>query len=100
MLRKGLLPPPPPEIQGLPITVKYVSLFAETQRAASTTAIEKLLSLTGSMAGLSPDILDNIDTDKTIDLYANQLNVPPEILRATKEVLAIRQARAQQQQQQ
>lgn len=98
MLRKGLFPPPPPEIQGAPIVVKYVSLFAETQRAASTTAIERLLALAGNLVGVQPDIMDNLDTDKAVDLYANQLNVPPEIIRATKEVLAMRAQRAQAQQ--
>lgn len=100
MSRRGLFPPAPPEIQGAPIAVKYVSLFAETQRAAATTAIEKLLSLTGALVGVNPSIMDNIDLDKTVDIYANLLNVTPEVMRATKEVLMIRQQRQQQEAQQ
>lgn len=98
MARKGLFPPAPQAIQGRTLVVKYVSLFAETQRAAATTAIERLLQLTGGMAAVQPDIMDNLDTDKIVDLYAAELNVPPEVIRATKEVMAMRAARAQAQQ--
>lgn len=98
MLRRGLFPPPPPELSGANITVKYVSLFAETQRAAATTAIERLFAFVGALVGVQPDIIDTLDTDEAVELYATQLNVPPEIIRATKDVLALRQQRGAAQQ--
>lgn len=98
MSRKGLLPPPPPELAGAPIVVKYVSLFAETQRAAATTAIERLWAFAGGLVAVKPDIIDNLDGDETIDIYAEQLNVDPKVVRALKDVMAIRQQRAQEQQ--
>ena len=98
MLRRKLFPPPPPEIQGAPLTVRYISMFAETQRAAATTAMERLVATVGGMTGINPAIWDNIDTDKFTDIYANQLNVPPEVMRSLKEIAVIRQARSQQEQ--
>lgn len=98
MLRRGLFPPPPPEIAGREINVQYISMLAEQQRQASTGAIERLLSLAGNLVGAQPDILDNIDTDEAIRRYGELLNVDPHLLRAVQAVMAIRQQRAQEQQ--
>lgn len=100
MVRRGLLPPAPPEIQGQALNIQYVSMLAEAQRAASTAAIERLLALVGNLAGVKPDALDNVDVDEAIDYYADALSVPPDIIRATAQVLEMRQARQQQEQQQ
>ncbi len=51
------------------------------------------------MVAVKPDAIDNLDTDELIEQYADLLNVPPEIIRKTAEVIQIRQSRAQQQQQ-
>lgn len=97
--RRGLFPPAPAEIQGREIQVQYISMLAEAQRAASTSAIERLAAFVGSLAGAQPQILDNIDTDEMVEEYADLLGVSPKIIRASKEVIAIRQARQQAQQQ-
>jgi hypothetical protein len=99
MSRRKLFPPPPPEIAGRALTINYVSLFAEVQRAAATTAIERFATFAGTLAGsISPEIWDNVDSDEMLDEYAERLNVPPKILRAAKAVAQIRASRAQQQQ--
>lgn len=100
MLRKGLFPPPPPELAGATITPQYVSMLAEAQRAASTSIIERMVQFVGSIMGVKPDVLDNIDTDKMVDIYGDRLGAPPEMMRAVKDILALRQQRAQEQQQQ
>ena len=98
MMRKQLFPPSPPGLQGRTIVPRYVSMFAETQRAAATTAVERLLQVVGGMVAVQPEILDNLDTDKLVNFYANQLNVEPEVVREAAAVAQIRQARGQQQQ--
>jgi hypothetical protein len=100
MARRGLLPPAPPEIQGQPLNVQYVSMLAEAQRAASTAAIERLLALVGNIAGINPDTLDKVDFDEAIDFYADALSVQPTIIRSTQATLQVRQAKAAQAQQQ
>lgn len=96
-LRRGLLPPPPEEVKGHDLEIQYVSMLAEAQRAASTAAIERILGLAGNLAGVTPDALDNIDVDAAMDYYADDLALPPRLIRPMKEVLAIRQKRAAQQ---
>jgi len=98
MQRRGLLPEPPPEIAGAPISIQYISLLAEAQRASSTASIERLAQFTGGLVAVKPDVFDNIDADKMVTKYADLLNVDPEVMRATAQVAAIRQGRAQQEQ--
>lgn len=98
MQRRGLLPEPPPEIAGAPISIQYISLLAEAQRASSTASIERLAQFTGGLVAVKPDVFDNIDADRMVAKYADLLNVDPEVMRATAQVAAIRQGRAQQEQ--
>lgn len=100
MSRRGLFPPAPPSIQGAPIQIKYISILAEAQRAASTAAIERLVQFVGGLVAVKPDVIDNLDTDGIIQQYADLLNVPPDVLNATAKVIQIRQMRDQQMQQQ
>lgn len=93
MSRRGLFPPAPAAIQGQPIVIKYISMLAEAQRAASTAAIERLVQFIGGLAAVKPQALDNLDEDSTIETYADLLNVPPHILNAVQKVISIRQAR-------
>lgn len=95
MLRNQLLPPPPLEIQGQEIEISYVSMLQEVQRAVATTAIERVLSIAGGIAAIQPDVMDNIDTDETIDEYANLLDTSPRIIRSRKDVIALRVQRAE-----
>ena len=100
MLRGGLFPPVPRELSGQKIKVQYISMLAEAQKAASTTAIERLFGLVGNVSAAVPEALDNIDFDEAIDEYADMLGVSPKIIRATQKVMAIRDQRNQQMQQQ
>lgn len=98
MLRRGLLPQAPPELQNVQLNIQYISMLAEAQRAASTSAIERLLALVGNISAANPEAADNVDFDATIEVYADLLAVTPSLIRSIKEVMAIRQQRTQQQQ--
>jgi hypothetical protein len=100
MARRGLIPPAPPEIHGLPINVQYVSMLAEAQRAASTGALEQLVAFVGHLMAADPTAIDNIDIDETIDEYADAIGASPRVVRASVQVAQIRAQRQQAQQQQ
>lgn len=95
-MRAGLLPPPPPEIQGAFIQVEYVSMLASAQKAAKTTGIERTFAMAGNLAAVKPDVLDNIDFDKGITKYSNLLDVDPDLIRDPKIVQKMRADRAKQ----
>jgi hypothetical protein len=98
MNRRGLLPPPPPEIQGQEIDVQYISMLAEAQRAARTAGTERLLALAGNLAAVDPSVMDSIDTDALIADYADAVNVTPRGIRGPEEIAELRANRAQQEQ--
>jgi len=69
MQRRGLIPPPPPEISGQTLMVQYVSMLAEAQKAAQTNGIERLLGIVGNIAAAKPDILDLVDDEEAVREY-------------------------------
>ena len=99
MDRKGLLPPPPVEIQGKEIQIQYISMLAEAQRAIGTAGIERLFQFAGNMAGVNPEIMDNLDGDEAIAEYGDLLHVPAKLVKDKKVVAKVRAARNKQQQQ-
>ena len=96
MHRAKLLPPPPPSIEGQFIKVEYVSMLAEAQKAVETGSIERGLSVIGNMAAVNPEVLDNLNGDRTTRKYFSLLNVDPSVMNSEEEVLAIRAARQKQ----
>jgi hypothetical protein len=99
MSRARILPPSPPEVQGFPINVEFISMLATAQSAAATGGIERLLQIAGSLVGVDPAVMDNIDVDYALDKYSSLLNNDPKIIRAPDELAKIRAQRQQQQQQ-
>lgn len=97
MARRGLLPEAPPEIQGMPINVQYVSMLAEAQRAAATASIERFFAFGGNLAAVFPEILDNYDPDAAVRRYGTDLSVDPSLVRPEPAVAAIRAQKAEQQ---
>lgn len=95
MSRRGLFPDPPPEIAGRPVSIQYISLLAEAQRAASTSSIERWLQLSAGLVAVKPDAIDNINVDATILRYGDLLNIPPDLNNPEKVKAAIRQGREQ-----
>jgi len=98
-LRNGLFPPIPKELEGQESNIKaeFISLLAQAQKAVAAPAMEKTLALAGNLAGISPDIMDNLDLDATIRKHAQYTGTPESIMRDEEEVSKMRKARAEQQ---
>ncbi|HUP82436.1 MAG TPA: portal protein, partial [Pirellula sp.] len=97
MMRGGLFPEAPPEIQGRPIQVEYSSMLAAAQSAASTSAIERLFALVGNAAAIHPEVLDVPNWDKSIMEYSSRIGNDPALINTPEQIAAIREAKAQQQ---
>lgn len=100
LIRQKKLPPPPPELRGQDVKPQFISIVAQARKLLKTGGIEKLMSMVGGMVGVKPEVLDKVNTDKALEVYADALGVDPEIINDQDAVDAIRAQRAQEQQQQ
>ena len=84
-------------MQGQEGTIKaeFISLLAQAQKAVATPAIERTLSLAGNLAGISPDVMDNLNLDDAIRKHASLTGTPESVLRDESEVEKMRKARAE-----
>lgn len=96
--RHGLIPPPPKEMDGLPLKIEYTSILAVAQRAVGVGALERLSGFIGNLSAGNPAVLDKFDMDQTVDEYAEAIGVPAIVVRSDEDVDKIRQDRAKQQQ--
>jgi hypothetical protein len=95
MIESGRLPPAPPELQGVELSVEYVSMLAQAQRAIATNGIDRFVSSLGALAQIKPEVLDKFDGDAWVDAYSDMLGVDPQLIVANEKVALIRQQRAQ-----
>lgn len=96
MVEAGVLPPPPPELEGEELTTEFIGILSQAQRAVSMGSVDRLIGAVASIAAAKqdPTVWDKIDTDKAIDKAAGYLGTDPEILRGDDEVAAMREERA------
>lgn len=95
MVEAGIVPPPPEELQGRDLSVEFVSMLAQAQRAVTTNAVDRFVGNLGAVAQFKPDVLDKFDTDAWADAYADMLGVDPALIVPGERVAVVRQQRAQ-----
>ena len=98
MVEANAIPPAPDELQGQELSVEFVSMLAQAQRAIGTNSIDRYVNNMGMVAQMKPDVLDKFDSDVWADSYADMLGVDPKLVVAGEKVAKIRQERAQAQQ--
>lgn len=96
-VRKGHIPPAPPELEGQALRVEYISIMHSAQKAQGTDRIERFASFVGGLSEGDPSspVWDKVDRDQLIDEYGDILSVPPRIVVPDDQVNEIRQKRAQ-----
>jgi len=99
-VKAGILPPAPPELQGQPLRIRYISTLAMAQRAVATGGIERVASYVTGLSGTFVDIIDKFDAEQSVDEYAKAIGAPPTIIVSDDIVAAKRQQRAEERQQQ
>lgn len=90
-----LLPPPPPEMKGAPISVRYVSILAQAQRMVDVQVIERNATFVTTMGAAYPDALDRFDFDNAIDQYQEITGAPVSLVVPLAKAKQARAARAQ-----
>jgi hypothetical protein len=98
MNRRQLIPPRPASMRNIPIAIKFVSKLALIQKASKTASIERTLQFAGSMEAILPGTLDNINHDKTIREYGDDVAFTPGLWNDQATMDMIRKTRSQAQQ--
>jgi len=94
MVRAGIIPQPPEELQGADLKVEYISMLAQAQKMVGTTAIEQTVVFAGNLMGAFPEVKDVLDADSAVREYSDLVGVSPKILRSREQVDKIREERA------
>lgn len=99
-LDRGLLPPPPQELQGVDLKVEYVSMMAQAQKLIGIAGVERFTGYVGQLAQFDPSVIDKFNVEQAVDIYADITSVPPSLVRSDEKVAEIKNQRAQAQAQQ
>ena len=99
MLRAKAFMPTPEIIGNQKMDIEYVGPLARSQRMEESIAIERLYQLAMNVGQIDPAIMDNINHDEAIRMRAKLLGVPKTVLRGKDEVVEMREAKAEAQQQ-
>lgn len=97
MARRGMIPPPPPSIEGMELRVDFISIMAQAQKLAAVGGVERWISQVAQYAATTgdPSVLDVINAEEGFPEYADMLGVPPQWVRSFEEITAMRDSRAQ-----
>jgi hypothetical protein len=95
MADAGVLPPPPPEIEGKDLNIEFVSTLAQAQRAVAAAGSDRLLGTVNTLVQVWPEVRHKIDAMQVIDDYANLFGVNPKMVRPDEDAKALADAEAQ-----
>jgi len=95
MVEAEMLPPAPEEIAGQELTVEFVSILAQAQRAVGSNSVDRFMGNVVQLSQVKPDLLDKVNFDKWADNYSEMLGVETDIIVDDDNVLALRKARAE-----
>ena len=96
--RFGMLPPAPPELQGVDLRVEYISVLAQAQKLIEVLGVERFASYIMQYAEAQPEVLDKFNFDESADQMGELLGVKPSLIRSNDEAKQIREKRAEAQQ--
>ena len=69
MDQRGMIPEPPPELDGVRLKVEYISILAQAQKATDVGKVDRAIASIYQLAEADPAALDNLDFDKAADRY-------------------------------
>lgn len=89
MVDNGLIPEPPPEIAGMAVKIKYVSILAQAQQALGVEQINRVVGFVANAATVFPEAVNVLDIGETIREVANLEGISARLIRSKEDVNAI-----------
>lgn len=94
LLRGGLLPTPPEELQGMDIDIEYVSPLAKAQKLTDLQSMLRGFEVMLQMAQVAP-VMDYLDEDGLVQYVVETTGMPARVIRGKAEVDQMRRAKAE-----
>lgn len=99
-VRQGLIPAPPPELEGVPLKVTFISIMHQALQMVGVSGLERHIGFVSGLALAQTESAgaaawDKLDVDQSIDEHAQMMGVPPRIVVPDEQVAEKRAARAQ-----
>lgn len=98
MLRAGILPTPPDELDSIDFHVHFDSPLARAQRQGEAMSIQQAIGMVAQFSQAIPGMSDNLDMDKAVREWMSAIGVPADIIRTSDDVEQGRQQQAAAQQ--
>jgi len=101
MDERGMIPPAPPELEGMEIKAQYISIMAQSQKMVGVSVLERYASFAAEIGTATQDRRAMLKTrwDEMLDEYADRSGLSPNLTRTDEEVDEIMAQEAQQAQQ-
>jgi hypothetical protein len=97
--RAGILPEPPPEIQGEELEIEYTSPFAIAQKNRDFMSMQQVLGSIGNLAGIFPEETKaKIDFMAAVDQMVEKTGASTKFIRSTEDANALLASSREQQQ--
>ncbi len=85
MLRAGLIPPAPPDLEGVKLRVEYISLMAQAQRLVTVVSTDRFMASVIGLMEAFPEVRHKVKPLQAVDDYAQQIGVNPSLIRSDEE---------------
>ena len=95
MLQSGLIPPPPPEIEGKAMKPEYISILSQAQKLVGVVSQDRFLQVIIPSIEAFPEMRAKVKGEVLVNNYAEMLGVDPRAIRTDEEAEQIMQAQAQ-----
>ena len=98
-LRRGVIPPPPPELSEAEYKIEYISLLAQAQKLTMSQSMHAYLAMAERVAQLDPFTVYKTNWNEYLDQFGDMVGLPAKVMNDTEDVENMK-AEAQQQQEQ
>ena len=90
--RAGLIPPPPPDLEGVELKVEYLSLMSQAQKLVGVVGLDRFVRSVAPLVEAYPQAREKLNPYRIIDEYAEAYGVNPELVLPDEEAEAAVQA--------
>jgi Bacteriophage head to tail connecting protein len=96
MARRGLIPPKPASLRGVPLKIEFISMLTAAQKATSTQAIARLAQYVGSVSGVWPEAKFVFNAQDSVREFGAGVGATTKVINSPSQTKKLMAAAAQQ----